>query len=124
MQHTSAFALKLVAMVALVWVVMDPIFNIFSVSTAIITGIVLSVLSYAGDLVLVPRTKNSIAVAIDFILVALVVWFAAVSVGGAAGTSFPEALIIALIAGTFEYLFHQYLLRKVLRHPYLAAIYS
>ncbi|WP_022794351.1 DUF2512 family protein [Marinococcus halotolerans] len=124
MQHALAFALKLVAMTAVVWVVMDPIFGVFSVSTAIITGVVLSVLSYGGDLIIVPRTKNSIAVTIDFILVALVIWIVGISVGGAAGTSLLGALIVALIAGVFEYPFHQYLLRKVLRHPYQTATHS
>ncbi|MFZ4450877.1 DUF2512 family protein [Salibacterium aidingense] len=121
MQHIGALLLKILAVVAVLWIVMDPIFNVFSASTAIVTGIVLALLSYAGDLILVPRTKNIIAVAVDFVLAGLVVWLAAISAGSLESATIWGGLVTVLLISAFEYPFHHYLAQKVLWYPHQAA---
>lgn len=98
------------AMVILVLAILIPLFGKGTWTQTVITGLVLIALSYVvGDLWILPKYGNLLAVAADFGLAALVLW--------AMERALPHfrlssagLFIIALVLAVGEWLFHRYLL--------------
>ncbi|KAA9004902.1 DUF2512 family protein [Paenibacillus spiritus] len=77
---------------------------------ALLTALVIGVVAYiVGDLLVLPRTNNPIATAVDAVLVFAALWIAADAMDWT--LSIGEILSITVLAGVFEYFFHIWLLR-------------
>jgi Protein of unknown function (DUF2512) len=107
MKFLSALILKFVMVTAILWVVL----GMFGVSfgNILFTSILLTVISLAGDMLVLPRIGNVVATIADFGLAFVLIWLVGsflyeqpVRVGIAA---FLSAIVIAL----GEFLFHMYL---------------
>jgi hypothetical protein len=109
MKNVTNLILK-TAMVLVVLFIMIPIFGRSTWSQAIITGLVLAVLSYvAGDMWILPKFGNIAAVLTDLGLGALVIW--------AMAGALPQFVLttagiwtIAILLAAGEWFFHLYLI--------------
>ncbi|WP_054955557.1 DUF2512 family protein [Paenibacillus dakarensis] len=74
------------------------------------TALALTVIAYLlGDLVVLPKTNNMIATAVDAVLAFVLLW--GVSSNADWNISMGDLLIITLALGVFEYIFHEMLYR-------------
>lgn len=77
---------------------------------ALITALGIGIVAYLlGDLLILPRTNNMVATIADAGLVFVMLWIIADAANWT--LSFPEILLLTVLAGGFEYLFHMWLLR-------------
>ncbi|MEJ9219265.1 DUF2512 family protein [Paenibacillus glucanolyticus] len=79
-----------------------------SLISAVLTALGIGIVTYlVGDLYILPRTRNRVATLIDGALVFVMLWI----ISGIARWTldFSEILLIAVLAGSFEYLFHMWL---------------
>lgn len=75
---------------------------------AILTAVGIAIIAYlVGDLYILPRTSNMIATIADAGLVFVMLWI----IGAAANWTieFSEILLLAVLAGAFEYFFHSWI---------------
>lgn len=74
------------------------------------TALALSVIAYLlGDLFVLPKTNNMIATAVDAVLAFVMLW--AISSNADWNHSMVDLLIITVVLGMFEYVFHTMLYR-------------
>ncbi|AND39935.1 YndM family protein [Cytobacillus oceanisediminis] len=112
MQHFKALALKFLASVVLLYIILGIFFGMSFVNVFIITAI-LGITAYIlGDMVILPRSSNMIATAADFGLAFLLIWFlSSILING--DNLIAMSIAAALGVALFEYLFHLYLLRNM-----------
>lgn len=114
MQHLIAMGVKFIAVTAVLWIIFILTGGLFTFNEILLTAAVITVLSYPGDLFIMPRLRNLTASITDAVLA--FIFIAAVSV--LLGYSFNEiilsAVIAALVIGAFEYPYHLYLKRNIL----------
>lgn len=112
MSHLRALALKFIASLVLLYIILGLFYgmsfgNVFTIS------LVLGIISYiVGDLILLPRTSNTVATITDFALAFMVIWFMGVNMVFR-GNLFTMSLIGALGVAAFEYFFHRYIANNV-----------
>ncbi|MCM3245747.1 YndM family protein [Cytobacillus oceanisediminis] len=112
MQHFKALALKFLASLVLLYIILGLFFGMSFVNVFIITAI-LGITAYIlGDMVILPRSSNMIATAADFGLAFLLIWFLS-SILTNGDNLIAMSIAAALGVALFEYLFHLYLLRNV-----------
>ncbi|WP_018923242.1 DUF2512 family protein [Salsuginibacillus kocurii] len=115
MNHFLAAIIKFVAITAVIWIVMDPIFNVLGFESAVLVGAVLTALAYIGDVYVMPRLQNMTASLGDVVASFLVIWV----LGAWLGTNSMElvlgSVVSAIVLGLIEYPYHIYLMRNVLR---------
>lgn len=113
MRHLKGIALKLIATIPLLYVILGVLYDM-SFRNVLLISLVLGIVSYIiGDLFILPKTNNLIATAADFGLALLVIWF--MSENLAYGDNiFTMSLIAALGVTLFELLFHMYMANNVL----------
>lgn len=112
MQHFKALALKFLASVVLLYIILGIFFGMSFVNVFIITAI-LGITAYIlGDMVILPRSSNMIATAADFGLAFLLIWFLS-SILTNGDNFIAMSIAAALGVALFEYLFHLYLLRNM-----------
>ncbi|WP_427036681.1 YndM family protein [Cytobacillus pseudoceanisediminis] len=112
MQHFKALALKFLASVVLLYIILGIFFGMSFVNVFIITAI-LGITAYIlGDMVILPRSSNMIATAADFGLAFLLIWFLS-SILTNGDNLIAMSIAAALGVALFEYLFHLYLLRNM-----------
>lgn len=109
MKNTVNIIIKL-AFIYLVLFLMIPIFGKSTWTQTMITGLILTVLAYIiGDLWLLPKFGNLVAVLADFGIVALVVWLMMKGLPQFDLTA-TGVWVIALVLALGEWVFHRYLL--------------
>lgn len=107
MNHMKAFSIKFIVSLVLLSIVLGLFYNVSFGDIFIIT-LLLGVISYSlGDMVLLPRTNNTIATMADFGLAFLVIWLFGDALGYGANI-FIAALIAAVGVALFEFFFHKY----------------
>ncbi|MBY0156056.1 YndM family protein [Cytobacillus pseudoceanisediminis] len=112
MQHFKALALKFLASLVLLYIILGLFFGMSFVNVFIITAI-LGITAYIlGDMVILPRSSNMIATAADFGLAFLLIWFLS-SILTNGDNLIAMSIAAALGVALFEYLFHLYLLRNM-----------
>lgn len=112
MQHIKALALKFLASLVLLYIILGLFFGMSFVNVFIITAI-LGITAYIlGDMVILPRSSNMIATAADFGLAFLLIWFLS-SILTNGDNLIAMSIAAALGVALFEYLFHLYLLRNM-----------
>ncbi|WP_062108047.1 YndM family protein [Bacillus niameyensis] len=113
MDHVKAMTIKFVSSLVLLYVILGMFYGMSFGNVFLIT-LILGVASYImGDLLLLPRTNNSIASMADFGLSFIVIWF----LSAALTDGFPlltMSLIAAIGTTIFEWFFHKYMVDNVL----------
>ena len=90
-----------------------PMFSTLSITEAISIGIVLTIVAYImGDLVVLPRYGNAVAVGMDVVTAAVVIW-GMTFVLGQPGIMITGLLITSIVIGAVEWFFHGFLNRDV-----------
>jgi Protein of unknown function (DUF2512) len=113
MKHVKAFAIKFISNLVLLYIILGLFFDMAFRNVFLIT-LVLGVAAYLiGDLLILPRTNNTVATIADFGLAFLIIWFMSENL-----TYGDDHLLMSLIAalgvGIFEAMFHRYLANNIL----------
>lgn len=113
MRHLRAFLFKFILTLALLYLILGITFGM-SLTNVLLITITLNVVEYiVGDLIVLPRTSNTVATIADFGLALIVIWFLVSSL-----TTFRNPFYVSLVASVvvamFEYFFHKYVANHVL----------
>ncbi|WP_082233375.1 YndM family protein [Halobacillus massiliensis] len=106
MKHFKLFAIKFIVTLIALTLILGAGYDV-SFGNVFLISLVLGVISYVlGDLIILPRTSNTIASIADFALAYFVIYFMtdALTVGG---DLFTASLLSAIAIGIFEYFFHK-----------------
>jgi len=115
LKHVKALFIKFIASFALLIMVLGVIFDMSFGNVFVITVLV-GVSSYLlGDMLILPRTNNTIATIADMGLAFFLIWYIG-SVLTDGGNMFYPSLISAIGIGLFEFFFHKYVLNHVFRN--------
>lgn len=113
MEHLKSIIIKYVFTLAILYVILGIIFGM-TFTNVLLTATVVTLAEYIiGDLLILPRTNNTIATAADFGLTLLVIWAMVASLTDAA-MPFVPALVASVTFAVFEYVFHKYFANTVL----------
>ncbi|WP_404332881.1 YndM family protein [Mesobacillus maritimus] len=112
MKHLTAMAIKFVSTLVLLYVILGLFFGMSFINVFLIT-LVLGVISYLlGDMLILPKTNNTIATIADFGLAFPLIWLMTLNMTYGVRT-FGISLIAAIGLTLFEVFFHQYLKRNI-----------
>ncbi|MBT2689567.1 YndM family protein [Bacillus sp. ISL-47] len=112
MQHSKALAIKFIASLVLLYVILGLIYGMSFGNVFIITAI-LGITSYIlGDMLILPRSSNTVATAADFGLAFVLIWFLS-SILTLGDNLFIMSLVAAAGVAFFEYFFHSYLVKNM-----------
>jgi hypothetical protein len=115
MKHVKAFAIKFVSSLVLLSLILGLLFDMAFSNIFLIT-LVLGVAAYLiGDLMILPRTNNTVATIADFGLALLIIWFMSENLTYG-DNHFSMSLIAALGVAIFEYMFHKYVANNVIKN--------
>jgi hypothetical protein len=112
--HLLPLFIKFVAMAVSLGLLFGPILSFLSGWTIVVLAAVLTILSYVGDLVMIPRVKNPTAVAADFGLVFVLVLLTVLIFDGNSAAAWTGAVIAGIVVGLFEFPYHSYLRSKLM----------
>lgn len=115
MKHIKAFVLKFIACLALLYIILGVMYDMSFRNVFLIT-LVLGVIAYiVGDLLILPKTNNTIATIADAVLVFLIIWYmgSKLTYGG---SMFTPSIISAIGIGLFEIFFHKYVYNNVIKN--------
>jgi Protein of unknown function (DUF2512) len=112
MKHIKAIAIKFVSSLVLLSIILGLFFDMAFSNIFLIT-LVLGVAAYLiGDLLILPRTNNTVATIADFGLAFLIIWLMSENLTYG-DNHFSMSLIAALGVALFEYMFHKYVANNV-----------
>ncbi|TCN27118.1 YndM family protein [Mesobacillus foraminis] len=112
MRHLTAMAIKFVSSLVLLYVILGLFFGMSFTNVFLIT-LALGIISYIlGDMMILPRTSNTVATLADFGLAFLLIWIMSQNLTDGDNTFWPS-LIAALGVTLFEYFFHKYINKNV-----------
>jgi hypothetical protein len=112
MKHVKALAIKFVSSLVLLSIILGLFFDMAFSNIFLIT-LVLGVAAYLiGDLLILPRTNNTVATIADFGLAFLIIWLMSENLTYG-DNHFSMSLIAALGVALFEYMFHKYVANNV-----------
>ncbi|MBG9812073.1 hypothetical protein ABD68_10730 [Bacillus endophyticus] len=112
MKHVKAFLFKFIISFILLYAILSGI-NGFSIGDVFWTTMILGGISYIlGDLLILPRTNNTLATIADFALSFIIIWVmtSTLAYGDYLARTFTSALGVTI----FEALFHRYMVNRVL----------
>jgi Protein of unknown function (DUF2512) len=113
MRHVRAFAIKFIVSLILLYIILGVGYDMAFRNVFWIT-LVLGVVSYLiGDLLILPRSNNSMATLSDFVLAFVIIWFMGRNLTYG-GNLFTPSLISAVGVALFEYFFHKYVSNRVI----------
>jgi uncharacterized BrkB/YihY/UPF0761 family membrane protein len=112
MRHLTAMAIKFISSLVLLYVILGLFFGMSFTNVFLIT-LALGIISYIlGDMMILPRTSNTLATLADFGLAFLLIWIMSQNLTDGDNTFWPS-LIAALGVTLFEYFFHKYINKNV-----------
>jgi hypothetical protein len=112
MKHVRAMAIKFVSSLVLLSIILGLFYDMAFRNIFLIT-LVLGVAAYIiGDMLILPRTNNTVATIADFGLAFLIIWLMSENLTYG-DNHFSMSLIAALGVALFEYMFHKYLANNV-----------
>lgn len=114
--HTLSLMIKAALIFPVLWIVLTVIYDVSFVHSTII-GVVLLLVSYVGDVMLLPRIGNGAATFGDLILGVLIIWGDLQLLGY--GNSFGEAVLAGAILTVGEFFFHVWMLKTQFMHAHV-----
>ncbi|WP_431800968.1 YndM family protein [Halobacillus andaensis] len=116
MKHAKYMAAKFIGCLALLFLILGVGYEMSFGNVFLIT-LVLGVLSYViGDMMILPRTSNTVATISDFVLAFVVIYFMSDALT-VAGDIFTASLLSAIGVAVFELIFHKYVASSGLFEP-------
>ncbi|RKQ29678.1 DUF2512 family protein [Oceanobacillus halophilus] len=112
MRYLFALIVKFVMLTAILWIVLGIFYGI-NLGDIFTISILLSVVSFVGDVFLLPRIGNVLAVIGDFALSFLVIWGLGNSLFAFEIPVVTAAFISALFVGVGEIFYHRYMKNQV-----------
>src|SRR4051812_26306205 len=113
MKHVKAMAIKFISNLVLLSIILGLFYDMAFRNILLIT-LVLGVAAYViGDLLILPRTNNTVATIADFGLAFLIIWLMSKNLTYG-DNHFSMSLIAALGVALFEYMFHKYVANNVI----------
>lgn len=113
MDHLKAITIKFLASLALLYMILGMFYGMSFGNVFLIT-LTLGIVSYIiGDLLILPRTNNSIATAADFGLSLFIIWIMSMALTTGANF-FTMSLLAAAGVTVFEYFFHRLMASEVI----------
>jgi Protein of unknown function (DUF2512) len=113
MKHVKAMAIKFISSLVLLYIILGLFFDMAFSNVFLIT-LVLGVAAYLiGDMLILPRTNNTIATLADFGLAFFIIWLMSENLTYG-DNQLVMSLIAALGVALFEYMFHRYLANNIL----------
>lgn len=114
MKHLKAMAVKFIACLVVLMVILGLVFNV-AFSNILLITVVLGLVSYLlGDLFLLPRSSNNMATLADFGLSFVIIWAILANISNDGTSVFWATLISAIGVSLGEYFFHRYMQKRVL----------
>ncbi|WP_337017006.1 YndM family protein [Oceanobacillus massiliensis] len=113
MKYVFPFIVKFIMITAVLWVVLGLFYNV-SFGNILATSLLLSAISYAGDIFLMPKFGNTVASLADFVLIWAVVWLVGNNIFEGPIALGTAAFISAVALTLGEIFFHRYLIDHVL----------
>ncbi|MFF5996609.1 YndM family protein [Lysinibacillus sp. KU-BSD001] len=113
----TAFFVKFVMTMAVLWIVLGLFFSI-SFRDILITSIVLTAIGFVGDVYLLPRTTNTLTAIADFGLAFFVVWIMGMYLFNETyleGTVIA-AFMVSLVVVVGEAFYHNYFRNQVIKN--------
>lgn len=108
MNHLKAITVKFLPWLILNYIILGIGFD-FSFLTIFWITLVLGIVAYVvGDLLILPRTNNTIATIADFLLAYVLLYFLLDAAAEEPINLFMAALIPAVAGGIFEWFYHKY----------------
>ena len=118
--HAKAMGMKVLMVLAVLWIVLSMIFNV-SFLDATLLGIALTLIAYfTGDMVVLPRMGNVAATIGDFVISFLVLWGGMHLLGY--DDSAMEALVASAVIAGGEWFYHKWLLSNRGAHEHRNAL--
>lgn len=115
LKHVKALFIKFIASFVLLYMVLGVLYDMSFGNVFVIT-ILVGVSSYLlGDMLILPRTNNTVATIADVGLAFFLIWYLG-SVLTDGGNMFYPSLISAIGLGLFEIFFHKYVLNRVFKN--------
>ena len=114
LRHVKALIIKFIASFALLYIVLGVVYDM-SIGTVFVITMLVGVSSYLlGDMLILPRSNNTIATIADIGLSFFLIWY----IGSVLtdGNMFYPSLISAIGIGLFEFVFHKYVLNHVFKN--------
>ncbi|MGM8216373.1 YndM family protein [Bacillaceae bacterium W0354] len=109
MNHLKSIVVKFVACLALLYLILGIGYD-FSFLTVFWFTVVLGTVSYIiGDLLILPRTNNTIATFSDFVLAFVLLYYLINAAQVEPFNVFTAALITSIGVAVFEFFFHKYI---------------
>jgi uncharacterized membrane protein YobD (UPF0266 family) len=113
MKHVKAFALKFLATFVLLYLILAGVQGI-TFGDVFLISLLLGAIAYVlGDLILLPRTSNTLAALADFGLAFILIYFMSDGVTDG-GPYLTRSVLAALALMVFELFFHRYVVRNIL----------
>lgn len=113
MKYLEAFLIKFAMIFSVIFLILGLVYGV-GVFEIFILSIIITVLGFAGDLTIYPKTSNNIATGGDFVAIFLIIWLGGMLLIENPGFSLvTAALFIAAIAAAGEWFFHIYLTKRV-----------
>lgn len=123
MKHVIALAVKGIASLVLLYLILGIMYGM-SFGNVLFITLVLGIVAYIiGDMLILPRTNNLVASIADFGLALMVIWLMSrVLTNG--GNLFSMSLIASLGVALFEYFYHKYISTNVIDNSQTEKNYS
>ncbi|MFE8702371.1 YndM family protein [Cytobacillus sp. FJAT-54145] len=113
MKHFRAFAIKFVATFVLLYIILG-LFSGMTFGNIFLISLVLGVIAYiVGDMILYPKTNNTVATISDFGLAFTIIWIFGANLA-VTDNLFFATFLSAIGVAAFEYFFHGYLSNQIL----------
>lgn len=109
LKHTKAFFIKLVMTIGVLFIVLGLFFGV-SFADILITGVILTIIAFIGDVVLLPRIGGVSATGADLVLAFLVIWALGLYLFDPDISAFSAALLSSLFIAGGEFYYHKYLI--------------
>ncbi|RSL34066.1 DUF2512 family protein [Salibacterium salarium] len=113
MEHAKALLIKCVTTLIVLYLILGIGFGVSFLSVVILT-VIIGLVSYPGDLFIMPRIMNIPATIADFVLAFVLIWILGFVFIDPAVPLISAALIAAAVLAFCEYYFHFYLATHVL----------
>lgn len=112
-KHVKAFLIKFIVSFALLYIILGLMYEM-TFGEVLLLSAVLGIAAYViGDILILPRTNNTVATIADFVLAGIVIYLFADGMT-AANNVFTITLIATIAVSLFEIFFHRYLENNVL----------
>lgn len=113
MKYIEALLIKFAMIFAVLFVILGLVYGV-ELFEIFVLSLIITIVGFAGDLIIYPKTSNRVATGGDFVIVFLLVWLLGMWLIDTPDFSLiMAALFTAVIVAAGEWFFHIYLTKRV-----------